>query len=83
MMTNATVAATADVNNGKELTLSYKGAQQKAVVPVGIPIVTFAPADITLLVPGATVFIGAQMSTDGSMNAARVLIGKDGTKPPM
>jgi hypothetical protein len=83
MMTNATVATMADVSNGKELTLKYKGGQQKVVVPAGIPIVTFAPADKSLLVPGASVFIGAQMSADGSMNAARVLVGKDGTKPPM
>lgn len=83
MMTNATVATTVDASNGKELTLNYKGGQQKVVVPAGIPIVTFAPADKSLLVPGASVFIGTQMSADGSMNAARVLVGKDGTRPPM
>jgi uncharacterized protein Veg len=83
MMTNATVAANVDGNNGRELTLSYKGGQQKITVPAGIPIVTFSSGDRTLLVPGAAVFVPAQVAADGSMSAGRVLVGKDGTKPPM
>jgi hypothetical protein len=82
-MTNATVAALVDENDGKELTLTYKGGQQRVVVPKGIPIVTFVPADRSLLVPGAQVVIATQMSADGSMSAARVLVGKDGITPPM
>ena len=83
MMTNATVAANVDGNNGKELTLSYKGGQQQITVPAGIPIVTFSSGDRALLVPGAAVFVPAQVAADGSMSAGRVLVGKDGTKPPM
>jgi len=83
MMTNATVAANVDSNNGKELMLTYKGGQQTIAVPAGIPIVTFSSGDKTLLVPGAVVFVPAQIATDGSMSAGRVLVGKDGTKPPM
>ena len=83
MMTNATVAANVDSNNGKELMLTYKGGQQRIAVPAGIPIVTFSSGDKTLLVPGAVVFVPAQIAADGSMSAGRVLVGKDGTKPPM
>ncbi|HEY8067829.1 MAG TPA: hypothetical protein VIF38_02975 [Burkholderiales bacterium] len=83
MMTNATVAANVDSNNGRELTLNYKGGQQQIVVPAGIPIVTFSSGDRALLVPGAAVFVPAQVAADGSMSAGRVLVGKDGTKPPM
>lgn len=82
-MTNATVAASVDGNDGKELTLTYKGGQQRILVPHGIPIVTFAPADKSLLAPGAQVFVPTQLAADGSMSAARVLVGKDGIKPPM
>lgn len=82
-MTNATVAASVEGNDGKELTLTYKGGQQRVVVPNGIPVVTFVPADRSSLVPGAHVVIATQMSADGSMSAARVLVGKDGIKPPM
>lgn len=82
-MTNATVAASVDGNDGKELTVTYKGGQQRILVPQGIPIVTFVPADKSLLVPGAQVFVPAQMGADGSMSAPRVLVGKDGIKPPM
>ena len=83
MMTNATVAANVDSNNGRELTLNYKGGQQQITVPAGIPIVTFSSGDRALLVPGAAVFVPAQVAADGSMSAGRVLVGKDGTKPPM
>jgi hypothetical protein len=82
-MTNATVTASVEGNDGKELTLTYKGGQQRVVVPNGIPVVTFVAADRSLLVPGAHVLIATQMSADGSMSAARVLVGKDGIKPPM
>ena len=82
-MTNATVAASVDGNDGRELTLTYKGGQQRILVPQGIPIVTFVPADKSLLAPGAQVFVPAQLGADGSMSAARVLVGKDGIKPPM
>lgn len=82
-MTNATVAASVDGNDGKELTLTYKGGQQRILVPQGIPIVTFVPADKSLLAPGAQVFVPTQLAADGSMSAARVLVGKDGIKPPM
>jgi hypothetical protein len=82
-MTNATVAASVEGNDGKELTLSYKGGQQNVAVPKGIPIVTFVPSDKSALVPGAKVMVATQMSADGSMSAARVLVGKDGITPPM
>lgn len=83
MMTNATVAANVDSVNGRELTLNYKGGQQQIIVPAGIPIVTFSSGDRALLVPGAFVFVPAQVAADGSMSAGRVLAGKDGTRPPM
>lgn len=82
-MTNAVVAASVDGNDGRELTLIYKGGQQRVLVPQGIPIVTFVPADKSLLAPGAQVFVATQLGADGSMSAARVLVGKDGIKPPM
>jgi hypothetical protein len=82
-MTNATVAAAVEGNDGKELTLTYKGGQQRVVVPKGVPIVTFVPADRSLLVPGAQVIVAARAGVDGSLSAARVLVGKDGITPPM
>ena len=82
-MTNATVSAMVEGNTGRELTLQYKGGSQKIVVPQGVPIVTFSPADKSLLKPGTRVFIGAQVAADGSYSASRVTAGRDGMKPPM
>jgi hypothetical protein len=82
-MTNATVSAQVGGNNGKELSLSYKGGEKTVVVPPGVPIVTFVPADKSLLVPGAKVFFAMVVAADGSMSAARIAVAKDGVAPPM
>jgi hypothetical protein len=37
---------------------------------------------MSLLKPGATIFIVAQKQPDGSLTAARVTAEKDGVKPP-
>jgi Domain of unknown function (DUF5666) len=81
-MTNANVASVVKSAGGNELTLEYKGGSQRILVPDGTPIVDFAPGDKSLLVPGATVFVGAQVAADGKITAARVAVSKDGVKPP-
>lgn len=82
-MTNANIAAIVDTNDGKQLTLSYKGGSQKIVVPPDTPIVTFKPADKSLLKPGAQVFIIPRQAEDGSLTAQRIQVGEGGMKPPM
>jgi hypothetical protein len=82
-MTNANVDAIVNTNDGKELTLSYKGGSQKIIVPQGVPIVTFKPADESMLMAGAKLFIITQQADDGSLTAQHILVGKDGMKPPM
>jgi hypothetical protein len=82
-MTNATVATLADSPKGREMTLNFKGENNKVVVPAGVPIVTFEPGDKALLKPGAKVFVGTTKAADGSLSAGRVNVGKDGLTPPM
>jgi hypothetical protein len=82
-MTNATVAERVAGVAGPVLTLKYKDGEKKIVVPPEAPIVTFAPAERTLLKPGAAVFLVAAKQPDGSLAAPRVLVGKDGVVPPM
>ncbi len=86
-MTNATVAelapAPASVAAGsQELKLSYKGGEKTVIVPPDVPVVSFKPADDSLLVPGAKVLVTAQ-DKDGTMTALRVLAGRNGFTPPM
>ena len=82
-MTNANVDAIVDANNGKELTLSYKGGSQKIIVPQDVPIVSFQPADRSLLKAGAQVFMITQQAADGSLTAQHISVGKNGMRPPM
>ena len=84
LMTNATVGSVAARPNGRSLELTYKDGKQTVFVPDGAPIVTFAPADRSLLVKGAYLFIGgAAVGADGGLTATRILAGKDGAVPPM
>ena len=83
MMTNATVTATVQATSGRELSLSYKGGQNKVVVPPDAPIVTFAPAERADLQLGAPVFLSAAKSAEGELATSRVIVGKDGVAPPM
>ena len=82
-MTNGAVAARVDGVQGQTLTVSYKGGQQTIVVPPGTPIVGFDPGARGDLKPGAAIIARGHKAEDGSLDAAYVLIGKDGLVPPM
>jgi hypothetical protein len=83
-MTNATVADTVTEVQGAALKLKYKDGEKTIAVPKETPIVTFEPTDKGALRPGAKIFIaGAQKQPDGTLQAARVNVGKDGLTPPM
>lgn len=81
-MTNATVSSVAPGANGRTITLRYKDGEKTVVVPEGVPIVTLRPADRSLLVPGAKVFVTAQVR-DGKPTAVRATAGRNGFAPPM
>lgn len=84
-MTNATVAnvAVAQNENGKRLTLTYKGGEKVVFVPDGIPIMMTGPGDRSLLVPGAHVVVYAAKQHDGVLVAERVSVGTKGYVPPL
>jgi hypothetical protein len=81
-MTNATVAQLDAAPEGRKLKLRYKDGEKTVVVPESVPIVTFKPADRSLLVPGAKVIVFAQLR-DGKPTAMRALAGRNGFAPPM
>jgi hypothetical protein len=83
-MTNATVDQIAAVGEGRTLIVKYKDGEKKIVVPADTPIVTYLPGTRDELKPGAKIFIvAAQRQPDGSLNAARISVGRDGLTPPM
>ena len=81
-MTNATVAESVDRVQGRALTLKYKDGERTITVPPEAPIVTLVPGDRSELKPGAAVYIPAARQPDGSLQASRVLVGRD-IAPPM
>jgi len=76
-MTNATVAEVAGEPQGRRLQVRYPGGEQTIVVPATAPIVTFHPADRSLLVPGASVSLLARL-VGGASTAERVNVGRKG-----
>jgi hypothetical protein len=82
-MTNATVSATVEATNGRELTLDYKGGSQQVVVPEDVLVFESVAADRSLLVAGEYVVVNATATADGRLSATRVQVSKDGVKPPL
>lgn len=82
-MTNGNVDGEVAAADGQQLTVSYKGGTSKITVPAGVPVVTLAPGEQSLVAPGAQVFVPGRREADGTIGAGVVLVGKDGLKPPM
>jgi hypothetical protein len=80
-MTNATVAEVSTAANGRRLQLKYKDGAMLIVVPEDAPVVTSRPGERSLLVPGASVSLSAQM-VDGKPTALRINAGKNGFQLP-
>jgi hypothetical protein len=83
-MTNATVAETVKGTDGQNILVKYKDGEKKVVVPPDTPIVTFVAGDKSELKPGAKIIIfGATKKDDGTLEANRVNVGRNGITPPM
>jgi hypothetical protein len=83
-MTNATVAETVAGTEGQNILVKYKDGEKRVVVPPNTPIVTFVAGDKSELKPGAKIIIfSATKKEDGTLEAARVNVGRDGITPPM
>jgi hypothetical protein len=70
-MTNATVGATVQSANGRELTLTYDGGSQKVTVPTDASVSTLVPGNRSQLVVGAPV----NLTHDPSGMALRIQVG--------
>ena len=83
-MTNATVAQTVSGTDGQNIMVKYKDGEKKVVVPPETPIVAFVSGDKSELKAGAKIIIfGAIKKDDGTLEANRVGVGRDGIAPPM
>ena len=82
-MTNGNISARVDAATGPKLTVTYKGGEQTILVDPKTPIVALEPAARTDLKPGENIIARGPSHADGSIDAAFVLVGKDGLVPPM
>jgi hypothetical protein len=82
-MTNATVAESVVNNDGHVLTIKYKDGEKKVVVSQDTPVVTYVPADKSELKAGAKIIAFIKKLPDGSFEANRISVGRDGLTPPM
>jgi hypothetical protein len=69
-MTNATVGATVQSANGRELTMTYEGGTQTITVPPDASVSTLVPGQRSQLVPGAPV----NLTMDASNVALRIQV---------
>jgi hypothetical protein len=81
-MTNGTVGDL-KVSDGRYLTLTYKGGEQKVFVPPNAPIITYEKATMADVKKGDHVIVTATHNADETLTATRIGIGKDGLVPPM
>jgi hypothetical protein len=82
-MTNATVSESVVGNDGHTLLVKYKGGEKKVVVPDQTPVVTYVPGDRNDVKPGAKLIAFVKQLPDGSFDANRIAVGRDGLTPPM
>ena len=80
-MTNANVAEAVTGVDGQTLLLKYKDGEKKIIVPSSAQIARFGPGEKSEIKPGAAVAISAVTKPDGSLEAARVGVGRDGLVP--
>jgi hypothetical protein len=75
-MTNGTVGATVTGVNGQTITITYKGGQQKIVVPPGTPVVRYQISNMNAVKPGRPFSVFAALKQpDGSFNVGRINVG--------
>ncbi len=83
-MTNGTVGQEVNKVEGNTLTVKYRGGDKTVTVAPSTQVVALAPGDRNDLKQDERVFIPAVTAVgNGAFEATRVMVGKDGSVPPM
>jgi hypothetical protein len=81
-MTNGTSGAPVAAVDGSAIMVKYKDGEKKIVVPPGTPIVRYEIGSASDLKPGAHfAVLAATKKPDGSYEAGRINVGRDGVVP--
>ncbi|HEX3882260.1 MAG TPA: hypothetical protein VHW66_06350 [Stellaceae bacterium] len=83
VMTNATVGTVSETPDGPLVHVKFTGGESDYTIGKDVPILANADGDMSLLKPGAAVFVIALRQPDGKITSGRVYVEKDGVKPPM
>jgi hypothetical protein len=75
------VADVVAASEGRRLRLRYKDGEKTIVVPPDAPVVSFRPADQSLLVPGASMSLTVQ-EHEGKPVVIRISVGRNGFAVP-
>lgn len=83
-MTNGTVGQQVNKVEGNTLTVKYQGGDKAVTVTPSTKVVALVPGNRDDLKPNEKVFIpGATPAGNGSVEANRLTVGKNGVAPPM
>jgi hypothetical protein len=81
-MTNGSVDTAVAGVNGRVLTVKYKGGEQKIVIAEDAKIRAYVASDKSELKPGAHVaIVRPEKAPDGSLQAGRINVGRNGMVP--
>ena len=81
-MTNGSAGATVTGVAGSTMKVKYKDGEQTIVIPANTPIVRYEIGGAADLKPGAHfTVLAATKKPDGTLEAARINVGRDGTVP--
>jgi hypothetical protein len=81
-MTNGTAGTAVTGVDGPTITVKYKDGEKKIVVGPGVPIVRYEIGSLSELKPGASfTVVAATKKPDGTFEAGRINVGRDGVVP--
>jgi hypothetical protein len=80
MMTNANISKIEEVGADRVVKVDYKGGEQTIIIPTDATVVSFVKAPADQLAVGRKVFVVMKKDVP---EAAAVVIGAEGVKPPM
>ena len=81
-MTNGAIGSLSGTE-GRTLLVKYNGGEKKVMVPEDVPVTLVDPGEKSIVVAGAKVVAFTKAGPDGKLNAAILIVGRNGTVPSM
>ena len=81
-MTNGAIGSLSGTE-GRTMLVKYQGGEKKVMVPEDVPVALVDPGEKSIVVPGAKVVAFTKAGPDGKLNAAVLIVGRNGTVPSM